>query len=53
MKRLLAMSSRSEGSKTEVAYVETKGRINTFRGGDDGLGYHLSTEHAARSDWHE
>lgn len=55
MKRLLAMSSQiQKGVKlSEVAHVETKGRINTFRGRNDGLGDHLSTEHTACSDWHE
>jgi len=33
--------------------VETKGRINTFRGGYDGLRNHLPAEYTARANRHE
>lgn len=55
MKRLRALNepTNSARGETGVAHVETKGRIDAFRGRNDGLRDHLSTEHAARTDRHE
>ena len=47
------LSNLDGGKLSEVAHVETKGRIDAFCGRNDGLRDHLSTEHTARSDGHK